>query len=83
MKKLWKLEWNIENETVGGLFIATDEEMQSLIGKEIHCGYSAGSISGLTVMVKDEEVHLVSDNLAVVETIEKYGENLLKFPFED
>lgn len=80
MKKLWKLEWNIENVVIGGLFIATDEEMQRLIGKEIHFGDSSGDFSGLSRVMKDEEITFVSDSLVVVESVEKYASNFLKFP---
>lgn len=80
MKKLWKLEWNFEGVTVSGLFIATDEEMQNLIGKEVHFGEEAGDLDGLSRTIKDEDITFVSDSLIVVESVEKYASNFLKFP---
>lgn len=80
MKKLWKLEWNIEDLVVGGLFIATDEEMCGIIGKEMSFGETAGSLNGLSRTIKDEDITFVSDSLIVVESVEKYALNFLKFP---
>ena len=80
MKKLWKLEWNFEGVTVGGLFVATDEEMQNLIGKEMSFGESVGTLNRLSRTIKEEDITFVSDSLIVVESVEKYASNFLKFP---
>lgn len=80
MKKLWKLEWEFENVTAGGLFVATDEEIQNLIGKEMSFGEMAGTLNGLSRTIKDEDITFVSDSLIVMESVEKYASNFLKFP---
>lgn len=83
MKQLWKLEWDADGEIIGGLFIATYKEMKSLIGLKITFGENAGGLSELSMEAREENITLVSDDLIVIESIEKYGGNILKFPSKD
>lgn len=83
MKKLWKLEWKIEGVAIGGLFVATDEEVQAIVGKEVCFSDEVGDFSGLKGTVKDEEITFVSDSLIVIESVEKYHSNFFAFPETD
>lgn len=79
MKKLWRFEWPSCYAFVGGLFVATDEEVKNLIGKEIYFGEFEGKHSELHGTIDDGEITLVSDNPVVVETIGNFGLNPLEF----
>lgn len=83
MKKLWKFEWDGDYAFIGGLFVATDEEVQSLIGKEIYIGEYEGKHSEVYGTVEEDEITLVSDNPIVVESVGDFGINPLWFLNED
>lgn len=83
MKKLWKFEWDSDYAFIGGLFVATDEEVQSLIGKEIYIGEYEGKHSEVYGTVEEDEITLVSDNPIVVESVGDFGINPLWFLNED
>lgn len=79
MKKLWKFEWYSNYAFIGGLFAATDEEVQNLIGKEVFFGEYAGKHSEVHRTIEDGEITLVSDNPIVVEAVGNFGLNPLDF----
>lgn len=79
MKKLWKFKWDCCYAFVGGLFVATDEEVQNLIGKEIYFGEYEGKHSELSGIIEEGEITLVSDNPVVVEAVGDFGLNPLEF----
>lgn len=83
MKKLWKFEWDSDYAFIGGLFVATDEEVQSLIGKEIYIGEYEGKHSDVYGTVEEDEITLVSDNPIVVESVGGFGINPLWFLNKD
>lgn len=83
MKKLWKFEWDSDYAFIGGLFVATDEEVQSLIGKEIYIGEYEGKHSEVYGTVEEDEITLVSDNPIVVESVGDFGINPLWLLNED
>lgn len=83
MKKLWKFEWDSDYAFIAGLFVATDEEVQSLIGKEVCFGEYEGKHSEVCGTIEEEEITLVSDNPVVVETVGNFGLNPLDFVDED
>lgn len=83
MKKLWKFEWDSDYAFIGGLFVATDEEVQSLIGKEIYIGEYEGKHSEVYGTVEKDEITLVSDNPIVVESVGDFGINPIWFLNED
>lgn len=58
MKKLWKFKWDSDYAFIGGLFVATDEEVQSLIGKEIYIGEYEGKYSDVYGTVEEDEITL-------------------------
>lgn len=78
MKKLWKFELENSYGFIGGLFTATDEEVQNIIGKEFYLeGYL--KYIELSGSISKEEITLVSDNPVVVETVGNFGLNPLEF----
>ena len=79
MKKLWKFEWDADYAFIGGLFTATDEEVNNLIGKEIFLGEYEGKHSEVYGTIEEDEITLVSDNPVVVKTIGEFGINPLHF----
>lgn len=83
MKKLWKFKWDSDYAFIGGLFVATDEEVQSLIGKEIYIGEYEGKYSDVYGTVEEDEITLVSDNPIVVESVGDFGINPLWFLNKD
>lgn len=83
MKKLWKFEWDSDYAFIGGLFVATDEEAQSLIGKEVYFGEYEGKHSEVYGTIEEEEITLVSDDPIVVGAVGDFGLNPLNFVNED
>lgn len=83
MKKLWKFEWDSNYAFIGGLFVATDEEVQNLIGKEVFFGEYEGKHSEVYGTIEEGEITLVSDNPIVVEALGNFGLNPLEFLEED
>lgn len=79
MKKLWKFEWDSCYAFIGGLFVATDEEVKNLIGKEVVFGEYEGKHSKVCGTIENGEITLVSDNPIVVESIGNFGLNPLEF----
>ena len=83
MKKLWKFQWDSCYAFVGGLFVATDEEVKDLIGKEIYFGEYEGKHSELFGTIDEEDITLVSENPVVVEAVGDFGLNPLEFLEEE
>lgn len=79
MKKLWKFEWDSLYSFLGGLFVAADEEVQNLIGKEVWFGEYDGKHSEVHGTIEEGEITLVSDNPIVVEAVGNFGLNPLEF----
>ena len=79
MKKLWKFQWETDNAFIGGLFCATDEEIENLIGREIYLGEYEGKHSEVYGTVDKEDITLVSDNPVVIEAIGNFGIDPLEF----
>lgn len=61
------------------MFVATDEEVQNLIGKEVYFGEYAGKHSEVHGTIEEGEITLVSDNPIVVEAIGNFGLDPLEF----
>ena len=79
MKKLWKFQWETNYAFIGGLFGATDEEIENLIGAEIYLGEYEGKHSEVYGTIDKEDITLVSDNPVVVEAVGNFGINPLEF----
>ena len=83
MKKLWKFEWGVEHAFIGGLFVATDEEVKNLIGKQVYFGEYEGKHSDVYGTIEEGEITLVSDNPIVVEAVGDFGLNPIEFLNEE
>lgn len=79
MKKLWKFEWDSSYAFVGGLFTATDAEVENLVGKEVSFGEYEGKHSEVYGIIEEGEITLVSDDPVVVAAIGNFGLNPLDF----
>lgn len=79
MVKLWKFEWDSDCSFIGGLFKATDEEVENLIGKSIYLGEADGKHSEVYGTVEREEISLVSADPTVVVAVPEFGYNPLKY----
>lgn len=75
MKKLWKIEWDLRNGTLYGMFLATDKEVKSLVGKELYVGEENGKHSEVCWTVEDGEIELFSDDKYVISHVKPFGYN--------
>ena len=73
MKKLWKIAWDCGYGTLYGLFLATDEEVASLLGKELYMGEENGKHSEVNWTVEEGEIKLFSDDEYVISHIKPFG----------
>lgn len=68
-KYLWKFCWDTRREgSVEGLFVATEQEMSGLIGKDVYFGEILGKHSEVCGTMEWEDVEKINLN---DETIEK------------
>ncbi len=79
MKKLWQFNWYSNYAFIGGLFVATDEEVQNIMGKEVYFGEYEGKHSEVYGTIEEGDITLVSDNPVVVEAVGNFGLNPLEF----
>lgn len=79
MEKLWKFEWNTTDFLCVGLFRATDEEIESIYGREIYLGEIAGKHSDVSGTVERGEIELISDDPVVINAIPEIGYNPLAY----
>ena len=79
MKKLWKFEWYSDYAFIGGIFKATDEEIQKLIGKNLYLGEVEGKHSEVYGVIESQDIELITDNPIIVETIPVFGYNPFEF----
>lgn len=73
MRKLWKFDWNGCYALIGGIFKATDDEVESIIGKELYLGEVEGKHSDVYGTIERDEITLISDNPVVVEAVPTFG----------
>lgn len=75
MLKLWMFEWESNYSFIGGIFKATDEEVENVIGKEIYLGEVDGKYSEVSGTIEREEITLISDDPIVVNAVPNFGYN--------
>ena len=75
MKKLWKIEWDLCYGKLCGIFLATDKEVNNIIGKELYMGEENGKHSEVCWTVEDGEIELFSDNEYVISNVKPFGYN--------
>jgi hypothetical protein len=77
MKKLFKFEWDCGRMgIVDGLFIATEKEVDNLIGKEIYLGDALGKHSDISGTIEANEIKILGVSQDVVLELEKQGNTL-------
>lgn len=68
--KLFSFNWDCGRMgELEGLFIATDEEVASIMGKEIDFGEVLGKHSEVCGTMEESDITMVSDNRIVVDTL--------------
>jgi phenolic acid decarboxylase len=74
MKKgIYKFYWDCGRQgNIDGIFVATDEEIKSIIGKEIYFGEVLGKHSEIYGSMGKEDIELITDSEEVVKIFEKY-----------
>ena len=67
MEKLWKFHWDCGGQgDLYGVFVATEEEVQSLVGKRVDFGEALGKHSNVYGTIVKGEIVEVTDNPEVV-----------------
>lgn len=79
MKKLWKIEWDTGYGCLNGLFLATDQEIESLIGTVLHFYEENGKHSEIEWIVEDGEIELFSDDEHVISHVKPFGYDPFEF----
>lgn len=63
MKKLYKFHWEIKRMgDVTGVFVATDEEIDEIIGKTIYFGDVLGKHSEIYGILEKEDLKILSED---------------------
>lgn len=83
MKKLWKFEWYDDYAFIGGIFKATNKEVESLIGKEVCFGEVAGKHSEVYGIIEGCDIALISENPIIVDGMIEFGYNPLEYVCDD
>jgi hypothetical protein len=79
MKNLYKFEWDCGRMgTLFGLFIATQEEVDSVIGQNIYFGEVLGKHSEVEGTIEKDEIEMISDDFKLVKKLQKlFGSSTL------
>lgn len=83
MKKLWKFEWDSNYSFIGGIFKATDEEIENAIGKCVYLGEADGKHSEVYGVLEWQDIELVTDNQLAVSIVPEFGYNPLEYIEDD
>lgn len=69
---LWKFYWDCKRQgEVTGLFVATEEEVKNLIGKEVNFGEILGKHSEVYGTIEEGEITKVDLDSETVEKVQK------------
>lgn len=66
MKKLWKFDHCLSYAQCIGVFAATDEEVESIIGKEVSFGEIEGKHSEVYIEIDRDDLEVLSEDPAIV-----------------
>ena len=90
MNYLWKFFWDCHRQgSVRGLFVATEEEVKSIIGKSVYFGEILGKHSEVYGVIEDGEITKVDLDSETVDKVSKIlgttwsGYNPLNYLSED
>lgn len=74
MKKLYHFFWDCERDgELEGVFLATAEEIASLIGKFIYFGECLGKHSEISGVIQSHDIRLLTDDQEFIAKAELYG----------
>lgn len=78
MKQLFKFEWYAgRGGIIGGLFIATQEQVDAIIGKRLWLGEALGKHSEVSGVIEDDEIERVDIDTSAVEVLyEQFGSTI-------
>lgn len=77
---LWRFYWDCGRQgEVEGLFKATKEEVENVIGKDVDFGEILGKHSEVYGTIEDGDIELVSDNPIEVMSAKEFGYNPLNY----
>lgn len=72
MDKLWKFHWDCGRAgDLYGVFIATEEEVQSLVGKQVDFGEALGKHSNVYGRIEPKEITLITDNAEAIKALQE------------
>jgi len=70
MNKLWKFHWDCGRQgDLYGVFIATEEEVQSLVGQEVYFGEVLGKHSEVYGTIEQGEITMITNNAEAVKAL--------------
>ena len=70
--KLWKFHWDCGRQgDLYGVFIATEEEVQSLVGKQVYFGEALGKHSEVYGTIEQGEITLITDNAEAIKALQE------------
>ena len=73
-KGVYKFDWDCGRQgSIDGVFVATDEDVKDIIGKEVYFGEVLGKHSEIYGPIEDGEIKLISDDNVVVDLFEKHN----------
>ena len=78
MKKLFSFDWDCGSMgSIDGLFIATQEEVDALVGKEIYFGEVLGKYSEIYGIIEPDEIKVrITDQNVIVALLTVFGNTL-------
>ncbi len=59
---LYKFKWELRDGEVSSLFLATKEEINSILGKNVYFGEINGSNSCVSAIIEKEDFKLLTDD---------------------
>ena len=69
MRKLFQFKWDMGYGCVEGLFVAEQEEVDAVIGKELYFGEALGKYSDVSGPVLEEEIKVVTEDQDFIEML--------------
>lgn len=69
MRKLFQFRWDMGYGCVEGLFVAEQEEVDAVIGKEVYFGKVLGRYSDVSGPVLEEEIKVVTEDQDFIEML--------------
>lgn len=74
MKKLWKMAIDCGRQgSLSGVFVATQGEIDGLMGREVYFGEVLGKHSEVVIDFAPEDVKLLTDDQDFIAKAEEYG----------